>query len=513
MIELVVVLAGVLCCLAVTLSSLPTSDTVDPCGPAAAARTVDERRFATSVLFFSLLGATAVTALAYGHPDSVLPLAVVAMLVGTLLHPWPLVRRVLVPLGAWRCAMVLCRVGSGPWARDPSGGPALAATLAVMRRRSLDDHAGARIRAQIREQIARGPIAGAGVIAMGLLRWKEGDDAGARRLIDHVDLLDPCQCPPVARGVAVDWLIADAAQRGAWAAVLDHSLMIRRPSASARLFVAVARRRQGEPVSARELWWAWLRAPRRRRTWSLVREALTRPAFADATDVVDLAANDGGGSERRAMAMHHEAITLALQGSVTPEILVRLGRAWDICVEDFDFRRRVRARALELDCSEALDRLVLRFHRRACRDIGDMLCPRALPPMDSTTLRRALQLSRDNAKARLRTCIESLARIRHRCGVGRERDTTHGTTVWDMWCQALEVLERYEKAVAGLPVEHARPIFSRIDAELTTATAWLAQQRNQRALAAGVSLWLVAEADRVRDAAAADHHRRALVLV
>lgn len=501
MIGALAILIGVGVCLSITLSSVPNSDTVDPCGPAASARSLAERRWATSLLFFSALACLALTALSHGHSQPLIPLAIVGMGVGVILHPWGFVRRVIVPVGAWRLALVSSRWGVGPWVRDPTGGPALAAALALMHRRSIPASAHERLAAQI----DLGPLRGAGLVALALLAWRQDDAVRARRVLDHLDLLDPSECPPIARGVAVDWLITDAAMRGAWASVIEHGTSIRRPSPTARLLLAVAARRLGEPISSLQIWWLWLRAPARRTTRALVVRACSLPAFDPVdVDLDEVSANDGGGTERRAMALHREALVCALEGAVPPPMLRRLCTAWDICLEDFDFRRKVRTRALQLECDEALDRLVLRFHRRACRDIADMLSPRALPAVDSRTLISALELARRSATASLRDLVQELGRLRR---------APVGTTAWDIWSVVVAMIEQYQRATVALPPEQARPIFGRIDAELTAIGAWLATQRGQRSLASALSLWLVAEADRVRDAEAADHHRRALVLV
>src|SRR5690606_28507111 len=149
---------------------------------------------------------------------------------------------------------------------------------------------------------------------------------------------DPADCPPLARRIATDFRICDAASRGAWGEVLRIGTVDLRPSPTSRFVLLAARRLCGHPADRMTLWRAWLRAPRRARTWSLLRRALgapTRPRVDHHLEL--LSANDGGATERRAVSLHHETMGVAAIGILQPEHLIRLGRAWDTCLDDWAF--------------------------------------------------------------------------------------------------------------------------------------------------------------------------------
>src|SRR5690349_23013673 len=85
--------------------------------------------------------------------------------------------------------------------------------------------------------------------------------------------------PPLTRYLANEWLVADAASRGAWAEVELRGRSPHRRSRATRLLGDVAARLIGYPPvpSDAALLLRWLIAPGRLRTWALVRRALEQP--------------------------------------------------------------------------------------------------------------------------------------------------------------------------------------------------------------------------------------------
>src|SRR5690606_26448330 len=176
------------------------------------------------------------------------------------------------------------------------------------------------------------------------------------------DDLDPDLCPPLARRIALDWLVADAVRCGDWGRVLALTDDLPTLSRTLRLMVALARCHRGaagsEPEPVPSPWRAWLLAPRRRHTFALVRGALARPDHERplALEPVELAndprlaANDGGPAPLEALALHMDAL---VDGDApgAPARFARLGEAWDRALDDFGLRGHVRRRADSLRCT------------------------------------------------------------------------------------------------------------------------------------------------------------------
>ncbi len=116
---------------------------------------------------------------------------------------------------------------------------------------------------------------GGGVVSLGLLAAARGDGEGAWCLLRAAEQLHWRFISRDARRAARDYLVAEAAKRGAWQTVAI--LGARGPKLSWSYLlgrVGQAFRRDARAPSRFALYGSWLLAPRRRQTWPLVRRAL-----------------------------------------------------------------------------------------------------------------------------------------------------------------------------------------------------------------------------------------------
>ena len=496
MIGAFVVLASVLGCIAVASTPLPPMEAIDPEGSRAQAVRRGELRLAGTLLAFASFMCFSLAALSLGLSWPVLPLLLGLIVAIGALHPWLLVRRILIPSGAVRWAYALSRLGGHPWMRDPVGGSVLAGALALLRRRPPRE---ARIE-ELRALLSDAPLRGAGVVAAGLLEAAAGDRRAARKLLLSIDDLDPEVVPPRARAIAIDWLVADAAREGRWDEVVEQARLSPAPCRTTRLLCECAQRLAGDWVAPGDLWRAWLLAPRRHITFSLVRRALAASAPTQLPIAVEddprLAANDGGPDGRAAFALHLETTIAHAEGRAQGGSLDRLGRAWDATLWDYDFRRRVRARALDLGCERTPDRIVADLNATAAAEIADMLPP--TPP--SATLRGVVRKAsielQDRQIASLDIAATQLEKARKATVVPR------ALVVWRAW---LWIRAEYE-ATPWSP-QRRRRAYAAIERELSRTALWLWEQRDERGLANAISIWLLREAEVVDDRRAAAHHR------
>jgi hypothetical protein len=465
---------------------------LDPPGPRAQATRRGELRFAATLLAIALSTYLSLLSLSYGIAWPLPMLAAAAMAAIAVLHPWSLVRRVCIPLGMVRTATTLTRLGGYPWIRDPEGGAILAGALALQNRSSVETQR------WLRANLDRASVRGAGVVAAGLLAAQRGDLPDARALLASIDLLDPVLVPPLARSIALDWLATDAADRRAWGELRTWCETTPSHSSHAKWLYWVALRQLGEAVPLSRGVRAWLRAPARRRNWRLLQRVLRDPSsrwpVVEPHQAAVVAANDGGGIARSAVALHLEALyrgeTDALRHSAT---------AWDRTLWNFDFRRRLRARVLALGCMSTVEQLVTALHRDVSEDLAGLLDPSELPEWGTEkTMGEAIVRRR-------RVVLRILREAATELSTGR-RASSPGPTM-DVWAACMRVRDAYETLTAFDPAPSARTSYAVVERELGMAAAWLYNTRREHGLAGALSTWLVMQAEQVRDEQAAEHHR------
>ncbi|MCA9692527.1 MAG: hypothetical protein KC636_23210, partial [Myxococcales bacterium] len=379
--EAVLLLLCVAGCVTLVAAPLPSSELVDPKSPRARSARGSERRLAYTLL--ALASFVFLTLYAWSRGADWRAVGYLALLMTVsivLIHPWLLVRGLLIPLGQVRMAHALSRLGGYPWLRDEAGGAALAGALALLRRGHDPTLA-----EWLEEQIAAAPLGGAGLAAAGLIAASRDDVAGARALLESVEAIDVDLTPRTAWRVAIDWRVADAIGRGAY----DEALTIGRtglpPSRTTDFMLLAAARLAGEYVESEALIKRWLWAPRRLQTFGLLRRALAGVPAPDAIPTPALptfslgagrlAANDGGPPCSAALSLHVEVLA---DRDASPAAIRRLSRAWDRDLASPRLREALSRRVLDLRAPLAAEELLVDLREQCVEDLAALLRDRAL---------------------------------------------------------------------------------------------------------------------------------------
>lgn len=509
MIEAVAILVGVGGCVAVAVSPLSPTSVPDPSSAHADALRRQERQLSALVLSFAAFCCLSLTAIGSGHPRMVLPMLGAMLLAILVVHPWTIVRAILIPLGLPRAAHAVTKLGGEPWVRDPNGGAVLAGALACRRRASVDPY-DTRF---LVERLADGPLRGAGIVAAALLAEDRSDRATAMRLLASLEILDPDVYPPLARSIALDFAIADAAERGDWDRVVAFGRDALRTSRTSRFLVAVARSLTDDDAGDDHLVWRWLVAPRRRKTLPLLRMArrarartptgivaLPRTAAWQHTlrvaDPTEVAANGGPLPHARPVATFREAVLFDPRQDEGAGAGAAAA-SFDATLDDWWFREFLRSRVVELGCAHSPEALARALGAQAAADLSHLWVDGSTRPARRSTGARARACFVERTAAQLAAACRELAERRER-----------GDATLSLWLTCAHIHACFEDAVERAGSSAARAAYVRVEAEVGATAAWLWNERQERGLANALSLWLVTVAERVRDTSAADHHRR-----
>lgn len=338
-----------------------------------------------------------------------------------------------------------------------------------------------------------GRLDGDAVVAHALVACGRGDRDDARRLLASVPELSPPAS--VARAVAGEWMAIDAAERGAWRALLDDAATW--PPTPVRLVVeAVAARAVGaaDAPSRAGLWLRWLLAPSRRATWALLRDPPVVAAAVETTHVVDEADPDLALVARRALG---RARGLRRPADVTAAV-----EAWAAVIDDPAWAPALVARAsgLGLD-GEAAATTVAAASGRIVAELTALVLDTGAPlPSGEGALAAAVRTS---ARGQLLDRIElTCDRVRRRAAAEQ----------WlapiDEWRDFLALRASYQAAVAPGGVELERVAYPHVDDALGPLSVRLWNQRGEPVLSHAMIEWLYAGAVRVGDGAAIEHHGR-----
>ncbi len=416
------------------------------------------------------------------------------IVIGVMLTPVVgplLIRRVLVPLGAYRLSYYIgyaSRPGKDPiayglacagWAlgADPTG----TGEVWISRRRD-----------------ARHPLGDGEVVATALVAAARGDADTARTLLRSVLLL--VEDHPSVRELAGEWLACDCAERGAWRELADDARNARFPASPLTWFLeGVALRRLGEvnAPSARELWARWLLAPKRRVTRELLAHATEsvppRPAKAPDDSPAPTEPMDVEPPERsplpRAIAAH-----LAF-GASTPSAIALAAtvRAWDAALSDGATHSWLARRALELDAPlGAVDRALREVAAAVTSDLARIADSAQLgAPASHGPIGDAL--GRHLRHGRLDTLEAGFTRWANRRADGE----AHAAI--DEWREFIALRSAYTAAVEAGGLELRRLAFPHAFSTGSNMAAWLWNSRSEYALSHAISKWLLSEALLVGD--------------
>ncbi|MCB9749078.1 MAG: hypothetical protein H6713_03625 [Myxococcales bacterium] len=548
MIEAVLLLLCVLGCVVLTVAPLPSPEFMDPKSPRARSMRVSERRWAYTLLTISSFLFLTLYAYSRGADWRAVGYLAVMMVVSiALIHPWLLVRGLLIPLGQVELAYRLSRLGGHPWLRDPTGGAVLSGALALVRRGQ--HHQG--LASWLEGHLDDGPLRGAGVAAAGLLAASRGDVADARVLLESVEALDPELCPQAAWKIAIDWRVADAASRGAWREVLQLGRTGLKTSRTTRLVTLAAARMTGEWAEDAALVRAWLLAPRRLGNLSLLRLALRQaaPSVSETRETGDaaldrlavvaplaaldaaVAANDGHTPCADVVGLQVETLA-ALERREPDEqaaLVARLALAWDRALRSNFLLEHLSGRVLEVRASHAAEELrdqlesdvaadlacALQHHRVPLSRLSALLHERERP---SPVLARAIDRVTGDLLAEIDETAQALSERQHRLAEQHKRlslvdpdgaGNFHSIELWRAWLAVRDVYEDVAR-VGGEQVR--RLAFPTLEKQLGRLALWVWQVHDERGFADAIFLWLLREAEALGNTASADTYRHNLAV-
>jgi hypothetical protein len=402
-------------------------------------------------------------------------LAIAVLAVGSF--PALILRLVLIPLGLARTAywfsLFSPPVGHSTELR---GGAALEAALALSRRRKPSPA----VVEWVDRKLARLPrFRALSICAAGVLAAVRGRTDGARRLLWAVEGVSP-RAPRLARRVARSWLMADAARRGAWKEVVSlgdgetWTERLRWPY----LMKLVARRLSAheDAPSDGALWWAWVVAPHRIATLSLLRQALsTRPATNEGPDT----ASDADGTEalRAALAAH----AVCLDGPSERSLLAAC-RAWDIVRSSSAVGSLAARRALALETRTSGDAAVDKLIATAEADLAaHVSCVGGASPPESPTFAAASSAARRRAMSEIESIAASLTRRT------AQEARLPVPTEWLEWGTLRRLCDR---VAVDAPPEVQRTVFAAVHIPACNYAVWLFNVRGEKLLANSIWRWL-----------------------
>jgi hypothetical protein len=424
--------------------------------------------------------------------------AVPAIIMYLVVFPWAVTRYALIPLGWHRSAYHLTRLAEWVWGKDARGGAAVAASWALLR---SGDTSATSI-AWVDSRIASSKrIGGAQVLATGLLCAVRGDAAAARTLLESIETLGHKVTPSMARRLANEWLVADAAERGEWSRVHELTNGTAPQSRMTRLLGGVASRlcNSADAPGDNQLSLLWMAAPARRAT-----RALVRNAFATRRNGADQSSTTAPESDVSApfRDCHADALTahvVALSADPvtrTADDLCTLGRAWDRALFAPATRTHILERGAALgtrDASAMLDEL----GDVVARDIAAMARAARLPVADfagdSRVLHEAARVLRDGLMGEIDFAFDAL---------GQRVDEQRGLSPIEEWREWLALRELHERTSTLGGLDLRRLAFPHVHSNICSLAVWLWNDRGERVIANAMFRWLLDEAMAVGDAEA-----------
>jgi len=319
-------------------------------------------------------------------------------------------------------------------------------------------------------------VRGASLCVQATLDALSGQRESARDLFALAQSMNPRHAGRSVRAFAQAWLLADAAERGAY-----HELRFaatRGPRTVRCWFLRkIAQRLLGEPASptSKQLWAAWLLAPGRRHTLPLLRQALATPPRAE------IEARGAGLASARRATLELERAPL---GMATRAELRRLACAWQAVFDSGELTTLVIRRRDELHANFDADALAARFEQ----DIIGILARawRWAPPDDVAESDEPFLIlsAKDELQSQLLGEVESLCSTLPR---GAARTTDDLEQHIRNWARVRSSLRAFLDA---LPEREAL-LFASVGLNILNHGAWLYNKERARILGHDVFRFLI----------------------
>lgn len=478
-----------------------------------------------------------------------------------LLMPWIVTRAVLIPLGMSRSAYFLGQLSGWTWGQDMAGGGLVAAAWALLRQREPDR---ARMTALELRRDKMDSLTAAQVLATGLLSAARGDLDSARLLLRSVDEIGLETTAGPVHALAREWLVVDAAERGAWA---DAARLARGPRRTrvTRLLGAIGERyteELGVKRSARphagpdaepdngpdaepdkrdsddqggaratakskleaklrqlaaqldaeprtetewrvELWVLWLMAPRRIRTFRLVQRAVqTRPTQpAPQTTAHQPETSESTDLYADALSAHAQALARDPAHFQAADFQ-RLADAWDRALDHPDTVALVMRRARELGTRSG-EAALRALADEVSLDVANMARQAGVRLAECAGDSRILA----DAQHWLRNDLIRQIELAFDALYDRAAERRSLSSI-DEWREFLALRELYRDGfgVGGAELRHLA--FPHVHTTVCKLSVWLWNHRNDYLMANAMFRWLLDEARAVGDAEAIELQSR-----
>ncbi len=411
-------------------------------------------------------------------------------LCGAAMFPSILLRFVFVPLGLprvayWFPVLTVPLAHSG----EIRGGAALMAALALTRRRNLQARSAEWLDRELSLMSQSQCMA---ATAAGVLAAARGKRETARRIFGAVDVVSD-RAPRVARRVAREWLVADAAERGAWEEVVLLGQSGFKQIGWPRTMGALARRLLGLPNAASSgvLVVAWLASRHRLATLPIVRRAIATPrrsSLAPEAPTPSLASPHGD-ALTPALQAHAAALRAPSEASV-----IAAGRAWDAVRTSGYVAALFARRAIALETRATAENALVRLVDVAERDLAPIVAGLAPSVLEaSPTLAAASRVSRRKVMLEIESIAGAMAQRTAR------KEPLHTSGEWMEWGALRRACELALREAAP---EVRRTVFAAVYGPACNHAVWLFNAQGEKLLANGMFRWLAREAKAVNDATA-----------
>lgn len=427
---------------------------------------------------------------------------------------WPLLRRTVIRAGMVRASYHLAALARPTWERDRAGGPLVAAALALLHRRAHDPALATWLEGKIQSQAKAGL---GGIVASGLLAASRGDAASARDILLGADAFDPDLAPRAARQAANEWLVADAAARGDFIAVMRRGVQPGQATAYTRFLARAAARIRGEQLAGEPnptdvgLWVSWLLVPGRKFMRPLLDQARAAPRVLHqrkpppppppTPPPIDPAAH-AGDPVAYAQALHATWLVAPdLEQRLTATRMQELCRAWEAAWPQAEQRLVRRAQALATQTRG--EARLAGIRQVVARELADLARAARLPlatfEIDVPTAAAAAA----ELRAELLGAVERGSdELRQRTAADRRLPPAEESRAW------AKFRREYEEAVALGGMELRYLLFPQVHRDVCGYAVWLWNDRKEYGLSGPMFRWLLAEAEAVGDVEAIELQRK-----